>query len=141
MFSETTRKRIEQLIPRLASDSDGEIVSSVLAIKRVLANEGKDFHDLANQLSGNANGSKRAHGGERHGGARQQAPKSQFAEMAEFCAQYADTALREKEREFVLDMVIKLKYQNEPTPKQAAWLESIYAKLKRQADQHGEAAL
>jgi hypothetical protein len=46
MFSDTVRKRPRQLVPRLASEE--EVVSSVRAIARVLAVDGKGFHDQAN---------------------------------------------------------------------------------------------
>jgi hypothetical protein len=44
--------KIGKLIPRLASDHDGEIVSTVRAIRRTLESAGSDLHDLAARLSG-----------------------------------------------------------------------------------------
>ena len=43
--------KLAKLIPRLATDQDGEIVNTVLAIGRVLKSEGLDFHDLAAALT------------------------------------------------------------------------------------------
>jgi hypothetical protein len=39
--------KIAKLIPRLASDYDGEVIATVRAIARTLYGAGKDFHDLA----------------------------------------------------------------------------------------------
>src|SRR5262245_9264978 len=43
--------RLAALIPRLASDFDGEIIPTVHAIRRLLAAEGSDLHDLAGILT------------------------------------------------------------------------------------------
>ena len=42
--------KLARLIPRLGSDHDGEIVATVRAIRRTLAAERLDLHDLANAL-------------------------------------------------------------------------------------------
>ena len=39
--------KLAVLVPRLASDHDGEIVATVRAIRRTLAGAGADLHDLA----------------------------------------------------------------------------------------------
>jgi hypothetical protein len=39
-----------KLIPRLASEHDGEIVATARAIGRTLESAGCDFHDLANAI-------------------------------------------------------------------------------------------
>jgi len=41
------RAKLALLIPRLASNFDGEVVATVGAIRRVLATSGHDLHDLA----------------------------------------------------------------------------------------------
>ena len=43
-------EKIDPLIRRLATDSDGETVACVRAIGRVLASAGMTFHDLADRL-------------------------------------------------------------------------------------------
>jgi hypothetical protein len=43
--------KLVRLIPRLASNHDGEIVATVKAIGRVLESSGLDFHDLAHAVS------------------------------------------------------------------------------------------
>ena len=39
--------RLQKLLPRLASDSDGEVIATVRAIQGTLRAEGNDLHDLA----------------------------------------------------------------------------------------------
>lgn len=42
--------KLRLLIPRLASDADGEVVATVAAIRRLLERHGLDLHDLAAAL-------------------------------------------------------------------------------------------
>src|SRR3954454_15003017 len=42
--------KIAKLIPRLATNHDGEVVATVRAIERTLKSSGLDFHDLAGAL-------------------------------------------------------------------------------------------
>lgn len=46
------RDRIAKLLPRLASDHDGEVIATVAAIRRTLEAEGDDLHDLARSIGG-----------------------------------------------------------------------------------------
>jgi hypothetical protein len=46
-----TRKRLGPLIRLLGSDKDGEVLATVEAIKRTLASDGADLHDLAVAIS------------------------------------------------------------------------------------------
>jgi hypothetical protein len=48
--SSTLTKKLEKLIPLLASNHDGEVVATARAIGSALAAEGFDFHDLAGSL-------------------------------------------------------------------------------------------
>jgi hypothetical protein len=44
--------RLGKLIPRLASDADGEVIATVRAIQAALVAKGLDLHDLAAALQG-----------------------------------------------------------------------------------------
>ncbi len=44
-------QRLSHLIRRLASNYDGEVVATVRAIERTLVADGRDWHDLADQLT------------------------------------------------------------------------------------------
>jgi hypothetical protein len=48
--SSTLTKRLEKLIPLLASNHDGEVIATARAIGSALASEGFDLHDLAGSL-------------------------------------------------------------------------------------------
>ncbi len=47
MISHSVAQRIAKIIPRLATNHDGEVIASVRAIERILAHEGHDLHALA----------------------------------------------------------------------------------------------
>ena len=44
------RDKLAKLVPRLASDQDGEVVATVAAIRRVLQSAALDLHDLAETI-------------------------------------------------------------------------------------------
>ena len=46
-----TLPKLEKLVPRLASDADGEVVATVRAIDRTLRGAGCDWHDLTEVLA------------------------------------------------------------------------------------------
>jgi len=46
----TIAPKLEKLLPLLASDKDGEVLSAVAAIRRTLERHGLDLHDLAKVL-------------------------------------------------------------------------------------------
>jgi len=107
-------QRVALLIPRLATDHEGERLATVAAIERTLKAAGRDFHDLA-----------RAFGD-------QPAPRTEpstWRGLAAWCRDQDRGQLQEQERKFVNDLVARLVLGGEPTPKQADWLRSIYAKL------------
>lgn len=41
------RSRLQKLLPRLASNADGEVLATVRAIRSALQSDGLDLHDLA----------------------------------------------------------------------------------------------
>ena len=45
------RDKLAALIPRLASDSPGEVAATAAAITRQLSKAGADWHDLADKLT------------------------------------------------------------------------------------------
>lgn len=46
-LAKETVERLAKLIPRLATEHDGEVIATVRAIHRTLGSAGADFHDLA----------------------------------------------------------------------------------------------
>lgn len=124
-LSAPARKRLALLIPMLGSDKDGEVVASVRQIAKALAADGKDFHDLVKVVSGEPTVIYKT-----AFRAPPEPPKSDWVEMADFCARF-ERSLSEREAEFVRDMTVKLRRYGEPTPKQAGWLEGIHERLRR----------
>jgi len=110
--------KIAKLIPRLASDHDGEVVATVRAIRRTLESAGLDLHALAAGLGGD--------------GPSEREPTS-WQELAAWCRNIGQHRLSLKEFCFVCDMADRLILGAEPSEKQAAWLRAIYAKLKKAA--------
>jgi hypothetical protein len=100
--------RIGKLIPRLASEHDGEVIATVRAIERTLKAAGRDWHDLANAL---------------------QRISTDWRSVARFCASHQH---RLSTRE--VDFIVTIARQNrELTEKQERWLRDIAARLRAAA--------
>lgn len=140
--------KIDPLIRRLATDSDGETVACVRAIERVLKSVGMTFHDLADRLQAPAQASS-----SRYSYADDYAAKARAAaadaerrrrEAAERAAsgvpgQFATwigavewlldgQRLSDRETEFLNSLAESLPRWHRPTEKQEKWLRDI---LKR----------
>jgi hypothetical protein len=101
---------IGKLIPRLASDHDGEVVATARAIERLLKAGGRDWHDLAASVCVTV----------------RQIPVSDWGREAAFCADHA-SELNERELDFISTIVRRSEI---PTPKQLRWLCDIGARLR-----------
>lgn len=122
--------KLKLLIPRLASDSDGEVVATVAAIARTLKSNGADLHDLAAALDGSAKQGPRKT--TQHQEKPNEDPARKWREIIEFCKANLEW-LSEREQTFVTDMDGNLKKWGSPTEKQGAWLMNIFTKLGGQA--------
>jgi len=121
MVSAETKRKLEMLFPRLASNQDGEIVSTIRAINRVIKKDGVDWHDLTAKLCSVSAGDR---------GGKTSEPQNKFAQKVRFCLQ-ASGIFNQREIEFLSDINAKLRHVRELTPKQAVWLESLYGKATR----------
>lgn len=117
---------LSKLIPRLATDHDGEVVATVRAIQRTLKAAGLDFHDLASALAKPT----------RPTWAEEDPASTKAAtwqETARWCASRLKR-LNPREAEFVCNMQHRASTSAAAlSPKQAAWLDTIAAKLRRHA--------
>jgi hypothetical protein len=137
--------RLANLIRRLASDKDGEVVATAHALVRTLHSIGADIHDIAERIEHSGNGAlneaemREIFDAGVKAGIKQTEQKlhaspsitAQFpapSDMALYCYQRIDR-LNEWEQEFITNMVSWTRWK--PLyPKQQAQLEKIYVKLR-----------
>jgi hypothetical protein len=129
MWSDTSYRKLKMLIPRLASDLDGEIASSVRAISNIIRKEGKDWHDIADIVIGATPNSQQSN--HYRQSTESEKPKSEWMKKAEYCCENIGM-LRGREVDFANDMRVKLRWIRQPTERQAAWLDSIYERVLRE---------
>ena len=103
-------ERLPNLIRRLSSNHDGEVVATVRAIERTLQAEGCDWHDLADRLS-QSNG--------------WQEPPPLY-DMAVWLHTHADFSAWECQ--FIPSVLTRLRARAQLTPKQEEALRRCYAK-------------
>ena len=146
----TTDERLGDLMRRLASSYDGEIVGTVKAMKRVMETAGIGFHDLATRVE-KPNGNselkeaemKKIYDAGFNAGVKQVENQihgdrafrelsnvglSRSAQMANYCWERRER-LGGRDRGFVEGMVVVTGNEEEPSPKQVAWLIGIYRRL------------
>src|SRR3712207_1633638 len=90
--------KLVKLLPRLATEQDGEVVATVRAIGRTLRSAGLDFHVLANALT---------HFPDPTGTLRYRPEPQTWHEVACWCRAYDQGRLTPKERRFVRDMAAR----------------------------------
>src|SRR5262249_29919485 len=144
--------RIANVIRRLLSTSDGEIVATVYALRRALESVNSDIHALALYIEngggltdtdkqkiraeienaravGYAEGVKAAEAKQHGTGAfRNTDGKLEWTEVALYC-QREKGRLPSRHHEFIDDMASRTVYGREPTPKQHQYLHSLFYKL------------
>jgi hypothetical protein len=103
-----------KLIPRLASNHDGEVVATVRAIERVLKSSGRDWHDLTRAIV--ASPQPRHESRERD---------LDWFEMVSACLCQRHR-LNQRERVFLDGMKY---WRGHPTDRQTAWIVRIHQRL------------
>ena len=111
---ETLQPRIGKLFLMLSSDRDGEIVAAAHALGRVLRDNGTDWHALADAIVFRSDNRS-----------NNNAPMP-WRDMARICR--ASGRLSDRELAFVTDME---NWRAQPSAKQAAWLHTIYNRVRR----------
>jgi hypothetical protein len=112
----TIAPTLGKLIPRLASNHDGEVVATARAIERVLKSSGRDWHDLAAIIVQPASPPAPIRSW--------RSTDSDWQRMARFAWARRDR-LSSKEQGFIRSM---LDWPN-PSEGQKRWLVDIYARL------------
>jgi hypothetical protein len=106
----------------LGSEFDGEVVATARAIERTLCGAGLDWFDVADALV-----------------PKQTLPLALagrgWSEKAGFCQHHGNLRLNDAERIFVADManMASGRFRRQPSKKQLAWIDSIYARLRQEA--------
>jgi hypothetical protein len=147
--TKTFEQRIADLVRRLGTDHEGEMVATVLALQRSLAAHDVTFTDLGNAFEKLATGDlaeaemKRlfdagyAKGVDDAGRKRiaQEAVhglrldgSTDWEAIALYC-QREKTRLESKHHQFVDDMASRMAWGREPTDRQGAYLISLFRKL------------
>lgn len=118
--------KLSKLIPLLASDQSGEVVSAAAAIGRTLQSVGCDFHDLVKAI-----GAKPSGGFSGKPPPDEDWSKVGYPAMAEFCCEHRED-LKPHEAGFVRDMKVRMFFDSTfcPSPKQRKWLKALYTKLR-----------
>jgi len=130
MTDQDLRRRVALLIPRLASDFDGEVVATVKAIGRALTGEKRDWHWLADLIRepGQARStpsSKRAAPAKRTTPGTP--PMSDWRSVVRRCQLFGVGCLSERDIDFIDTLArTKPKYLS---PAQQEWLGDIAARL------------
>jgi len=144
--------KLGDVIRRLITNSDGEVVATVLALRRMLESAGADIHDLAAHLENNvglseadkakirteikqahalgyAEGVKAAEAKQHGAGAFRNTDGSlEWSEVALF-VQREKQRLDTRHHDFIDDMAARTVYGREPTPKQHQYLHNLFYKL------------
>lgn len=110
--------KLGRLLPRLASDSPGEVNATVQAIRRTLGRAGLDLHDLAARLAEPPQPAQHA---------RREAPGGDLRAMAEALRLYALDRLTPKQADFIRTACRLLAAGRVLTPKQESWLRDLHA--------------
>jgi hypothetical protein len=101
--------QLGKMIPRLASEYDGEVVATVRAIDRTLKAAGRDWHDLAAALD-------------------PPPVPSDWRSLARYCAGHQRQLSRRE-----LDFIVNISRLPRLTEKQAKWLGDIASRLRAAA--------
>ena len=115
--------KIDPLIRRLGSTSDGEVVACVHAVRRQLDRAGLSFHDVADAVIALSDGTEQIRTSSRP------VPRAHW-QMVEWL-HARRRVLRSREHDFITDMRPHCWRENRLrlTEKQARWLEAIYARV------------
>jgi hypothetical protein len=150
MAEKTYEQKIADLVRRLASDFEGEVIATCNALKRALAARDANLNDLANAIEKLATGEldeahmQRLFDAGYQKGLEDATRKQVEAEgafglrpdgspdwerIALYCQRERGRLKEDRHRQFVDDMASRMTWSREPTPKQATYLLSLFRQL------------
>jgi hypothetical protein len=144
-------ERLKRCLRLLGSINDGEVIAAARALIRTLKSAGLDVHALADSIGTNTVNGKLFTEAETleiyqrgvadgRQAAEREAPMTfhnvahedpTWHEIACECARHPDRLHSDREENFVNDMVRRTVRGGKLTEKQADWLRSIYARVRR----------
>jgi hypothetical protein len=124
-------EKLSKLIPRLATNHDGEIVATVAAIGRTLQSAGLDFHDLAAALREEPSPPEVVVPYRDREPDAQPPMGSDWISAACWCRDADDGRLTPWERSFVRSLLDQLRRKPRPSARQARVLNDIFRRLWR----------
>jgi hypothetical protein len=127
----SAQDRLGKLLRMLSSDKDGEVLAATAAIKRTLANEGLDIHNLADALckpAPRAEARAAPHHAPDWRDDEPAADTTDWHSVARECEAHG-AILNLREQKFVSDMVVWTRYAR-PSERQRAWLLIILNKVR-----------
>lgn len=125
-------RQIVLLIPRLASEFDGEVVATVRAMERVLKSAGLDWHALAAALSEPSQDSRQRHRGPPPPPNRSFAHEQQIHMFNEVITWLKAGAYKTNDRESDFLESLRIQLLLRPaTERQEAWLLDLHRKIGR----------
>lgn len=119
--------KLGRLLPRLASDSPGEVNATVQAIRRTLDRAGLDLHDLAGRLT---EAPRPVQAPPQTTWPRAQRDGGSLLAMALWLRAHALDRLTGRQAEFTADAARLLTAGRSLTPKQERWLRDLHAMHK-----------
>jgi hypothetical protein len=140
--------KVKAILRMFSSKCEGDVLAAQRALMRLLTSNGCDIHVLADSI-GIANGRRFSEAdaaeiyrrgveaGRREAELAQGAPAFHDVEdpswhtIALECANHAERLRNDRERDFVHDMVCRTVHGGELSEKQANWLRSCYARVRR----------
>lgn len=111
MFGPAAATKLGKLIRLFGSDRDGEVVAAAGALRRTLASNGSDLHELAKLVTASP----------------APAPAQDWLTVARWCHARGHR-LNDRERGFLRSMAERV---CNPSEKQLAWLSAIHVRLRR----------
>jgi hypothetical protein len=131
-LSGTLTAQIAKMLPRLASNFDGEVVATTRAVERILKSAGKDWHDLCAHITAppiEIHLPARRQEKRRYGRNHPPRQTEDWRAKARFCAALPDK-MSPRELDFIVSMA---QWTRSPTERQLAWLEQIASRLRANA--------
>lgn len=124
--------KIGRVVLLLGSDNDGEVVAAAHAIKRTLAANGCDLHDLVKHIEASERVVERIVYRERPSAAHKPNPNgpcTDWSGITRWCRDNDKGRLSTWEHDFIASVTSQFAYGGTPSPRQEQIIRRIFSKL------------